>query len=107
MTWRTGRRVPITLYENDEVRGMLLDAGVAARVVATLNAGERYGFDDSWLVKDFNVLYRVALDVSESQIDPSRESPPFRNMRAQLERLKPAFTDTEEVRAYLRAKAGR
>jgi hypothetical protein len=104
MTWRTGRRVPITLYENDEVRGMLLDAGVAARVVATLNAGERYGFDDSWLVKDFNVLYRVADGaLGQAQCD-GYNTAHLRDLARQLERLKPAFTDTEEVRAYLRAK---
>lgn len=61
--------------------------------------------DASWLLKDFNVLYRVALDVSESDTRPTDECPPpLRNLRAQLERLRSAFTDTEEVRAYLRER---
>jgi hypothetical protein len=56
-----------------------------------------------WLVKDFNVLYRVALDVSESDTRPTGECPPpLRNLRAQLERLRPAFADTEEVRRACR-----
>lgn len=55
--------------------------------------------DVPWLVKDFNVLYRVALDVSMSDVRPDEEcTPPMRCLRAQLERLAPAFTDTEEVR---------
>lgn len=63
--------------------------------------------DASWLVKDFNVLYRRALDVSESDPRPTDEcTPPMRNLRAQLERLRPAFTGTEEVRQDLRERRG-
>lgn len=58
-----------------------------------------------WLYKDFNVLYRVALDVSESDVRPTAECPPpLRNLRAQLDRLAMAFQDTEEVRAAVRRK---
>lgn len=58
-----------------------------------------------WLYKDFNVLYRVALDVSESDVRPTAECPPpVRNLRAQLDRLAMAFQDTEEVRAAMRGK---
>jgi len=56
-----------------------------------------------WLYKDFNVLYRAALDVSESR--PTAECPPpLRNLRAQLDRLAMAFQDTEEVRAAMRGE---
>lgn len=54
--------------------------------------------DPGWLVKDFHVLYRAALDVSESVVDPERVSPPYRQLRAQLERLRPAFGVCEAVR---------
>lgn len=54
--------------------------------------------DPGWLVKDFHVLYRAALDVSESVIDPDRVSPPLRQLRAQLERLRPAFGVCESAR---------
>jgi len=58
-----------------------------------------------WLVKDFNVLYRAALDVSESDPRPTVEcTPPMRALRAQLERLRPAFMDTEEVREAVRQR---
>lgn len=58
-----------------------------------------------WLYKDFNVLYRVALDVSTSDVRPTAECPPpLRHLRAQLERLAPAFTDTEEIRAAMRGE---
>lgn len=67
--------------------------------------------DVPWLLKDFNVLYRVAqslLDalpvkhVGESQHAVRRRQ----DLAAQLERLKPAFTDTEEVRALMRERQG-
>lgn len=58
-----------------------------------------------WLYKDFNVLYRAALDVSESDVRMTSECPPpLRTLRAQLERLAMAFQDTEEVRAAMREK---
>lgn len=60
----------------------------------------RIDIDDvPWLVKDFHVLYRAALDVSESIVDPERETPPQRFLRAQLARLRPAFEQCEAVRA--------
>lgn len=51
-----------------------------------------------YLVKDFHVLYRSALDVAESVIDPDRVSPPLRFLRAQLERLRPLFNECEALR---------
>ncbi len=54
--------------------------------------------ESSWLVKDFWVLYRAALDVSESIVDPANETPPQRILRGQLERLRPAFEACEAER---------
>jgi hypothetical protein len=51
-----------------------------------------------WFIKDFHVLYRAALDVSESIVEPDRETPSQRHLRAQLARLRPAFGIVEEMR---------
>lgn len=61
--------------------------------------------EPSWLVKDFHILYRAALDVSESIADPSSETPPQRFLRAQLERLRPAFEQCEAERSDWRMVA--
>lgn len=94
-----------------ECRGALLEGanvmreGAAAARRNTLAQGAQ----PSWLVKDFNVLYRVALQL----FDATEESPDRKVERArhslgvQLERLKPAFTDTEEVRALMRERQAR
>lgn len=62
------------------------------------------GLDASWLVKDFSALYLAALDVSESIVEPERETPPQRQLRAQLARLREAFNHTEDVKRYLRER---
>jgi hypothetical protein len=54
--------------------------------------------EPSWLEKDFHALYSAALDVSESVVEPDRETPPQRNLRAQLRRLMPAFEECEVAR---------
>lgn len=59
--------------------------------------------DVHWLVKDFDVLYRAALDVSESIVEPARETPPQRFLRVQLCRLKPAFEIIQGMKAALRS----
>lgn len=59
-----------------------------------------------WLYKDFNVLYRCAkalADACNGRGD-ARPYPPLRALEAQLERLAPAFTDTEEIRAAMRGE---
>lgn len=56
--------------------------------------------DVPWLVKDFNVLYATALRVLDEP-----ESEHARTMLgAQLLRLKPAYTQTQLVRADTRRK---
>lgn len=57
--------------------------------------------DGGWLLKDFNVLYRIA----RVELDRLKEvGIVVPDLAAQLERLKPAFTETEEVREYLRER---
>lgn len=58
--------------------------------------------DVHWLVKDFDVLYRAAEDVSESIVDPDRETPPQRFLRVQLYRLRPVMRIIESMKAQLR-----
>jgi len=60
--------------------------------------------EPSWLVKDFNVLYRCAKRVADACRGRGDEGPyaPLQELEAQLERLAPAFTDTEEVRKAMR-----
>lgn len=41
MTWRTGRKLGRTLYENDRVVGMVDTAEIAERIVRAMNAPER------------------------------------------------------------------
>lgn len=56
--------------------------------------------DPGWLVKDFNVLYRCAkalADACNGRGD-ARPYPPLCALEAQLERLKPAYEQTERVR---------
>jgi hypothetical protein len=54
-----------------------------------------------WLYKDFNVLYRVARIELDQLKEVGIVAPA---LEAQLERLAPAFTDTEEVRKAMRGK---
>lgn len=88
------------LLEDDLRRQGLVDAQPA--LVDQLRKGPINIDDVPWLVKDFDVLYRAAEDVSESIIDPDRVSPPLRQLRAQLERLRPAFAHIQAVKAALR-----
>lgn len=55
--------------------------------------------DVQWLVKDFDVLYNAALDVSESVVESAKETPPQRVLRAQLARLRPAFDLVQRMKS--------
>lgn len=57
-----------------------------------------------WLYKDFNVLYRVAETAAYAMGGWNDREKALAALKAQLERLEPAFTDTEEIRAALRGK---
>lgn len=60
------------------------------------------GAQPSWLVKDFNVLYRVAVSYFDATDGRTRAAQKARrDLGIQLERLKSAFTDTEEVKRLM------
>lgn len=54
-----------------------------------------------WLVKDFSALFLAAYDVSASLVEPELAPPPLRNLRAQLDRLRPAFDACEWERGLI------
>jgi hypothetical protein len=64
------------------------------------------GCEPHWLTKDFNVLYAAAFAFSETCLGRGDGTPygPHLELQAQLERLAPAFQDTEEMRAILRKR---
>jgi len=66
------------------------------------------GNEPHWLTKDFNVLYAAAFAFSEACHGRGDGKPygPQRDLDAQLARLKPAFTETEEVKRRVRDKGG-
>ena len=93
----------------DHVRAQLVAAEAHAmrlpKLDVLLSTPSRTSIDIGhipWLVKDFDVLYRIAEDVAASVIYPDRASPPLRQLRAQLDRLKPAMEQIEAVKARLR-----
>lgn len=57
-----------------------------------------------WLYKDFNVLYRALLRLVQQVEGAGIDQMALPAAKAQLERLKPAFTDTEEVRKAMRGE---
>lgn len=62
---------------------------------------------ESWLIKDFNVLYARASALADAcNGRGDRPYAALRELEAQLERLETAFTDTEEVRRLMRQRRG-
>jgi len=84
---------------------LLQGASELRKVIARATGATR----PSWLVKDFHVLYasaRALVEACNGRGD-GRPYPPLRELEAQLERLRPAFDETEAMRAELaRGKAG-
>jgi hypothetical protein len=64
------------------------------------------GNDAHWLVKDFHVLYAVTLDLllAVGRGDETETAHALNFVAAQLDRLKPAFRETDEVRRILRER---
>ncbi len=64
---------------------------------------------DEWLIKDFNVLYRVTHDllIAVGSADEPTVARALNAVASQLDRLRPAFTLTEEVRAAARGSLPR
>lgn len=79
---------------------LMVDLGEGEKLAQLLRVkAMAAGQEPHWLAKDFNVLYRVAM---QSIYHPSPET--LKALGLQLERLKPAFTDTEEVRKWMRGE---
>lgn len=93
-----------------EARAALLDGAQALRqgAAAARQNTLANGAQPSWLVKDFNVLYRVALSYFDATDNGRTRAAQKarRELGIQLERLKSAFTDTEEVRTLMREQQG-
>lgn len=72
--------------------------GANARALFMAQGGEPH-----WLIQDFNVLYRCAAAFSDACEGKGDGKPygPHLGLKAQLERLKPAFTDTEAVSLHM------
>lgn len=86
----------------NEAAPALLEGAQIIRHISMAAGGEPH-----WMTKDFNVLYRVALaffDASEAAAHTAPSSRARQALGAQLERLKPAFTDTEQVRQVARER---
>jgi len=114
--WRVGRKLGRTLYRDEICVGMVDTEVIAQAIVERMNAAEvrepelpKLVFDRGiaieelpWLVKDFDILYRTALDVGLSIVEPDRATPPQRQLIAQLNRLRPAFDQIQATkRLYL------
>lgn len=81
---------------------MGLAMGQEQRIEALKRASE----EPHWLYKDFNVLYRVANCFVQAMhgVQDEAAQRALDGLVAQLSRLAPAFTDTEEIRAAMRGK---
>jgi hypothetical protein len=66
------------------------------------------GAEPHWLTKDFNVLYAVTRELllAVGRGDTGETARALNAVAAQLTRLKPAFTDTEEVKRLVRERRG-
>ncbi len=64
------------------------------------------GSDAHWLIKDFNVLYQATRDLllAVGTGDETKTAHALNYAASQLERLKPAFGETQEVKRRLREK---
>lgn len=101
-----------------EVVRVWIDRKLAGELTVGLGEGDQVakllkGFgkldvskEPHWLYKDFNVLYRCAKALADACMGrgDGRPYPPLQALEAQLDRLLPAFTDTEEIRAAMRGE---
>jgi hypothetical protein len=87
------------MFSNNEYHEMEAELKAEiARLKAELAQREPH-----WLVKDFNALYRAALAFSEACMGRGDGKPyAHHEALAQLERLRPAFQDTEVARRLAR-----
>jgi hypothetical protein len=87
-----------------EAAPALLDGAKELRKVAQ----RARSAEPHWLVKDFNVLYASARALADACNGRGHGKPygPLKTLEAQLERLKPAFEETEATRAELAGRGG-
>lgn len=103
-----GAHDEVSVWVDGKLSGLLrTDIGEGEKLASLLRVKAMLaGQEPHWLTKDFNVLYRCALAFSDACLGKGDGKPwgPHQALQAQLERLKPAFTDTEEVRAWMRGE---
>jgi hypothetical protein len=118
--WRVGRKLGRTLYRDEICVGMVDTEVIAQAIVDRMNAAEvrepelpKLVFDRGiaieelpWLVKDFDVLYRVAqraiAQLAKTTVYADGNAMPCRlavdDLGAQLERLAPAHEQIQATR---------
>lgn len=96
----------VCIYVDGEPVGTLCaDAGEGEKLASLLRVQTMAsGAEPHWLVKDFNVLYRCASAVVVPGNVHEFGVAAVEALKFQLDRLKPAFTDTEEVREWMRQR---
>ena len=102
-----GAHAKVSVWIDRKLSGTLtVDLEDGHRLAKLLQGTEKLDVskEPHWLYKDFNVLYRV-LKVLVRQIECAGfDQMALMAARAQLERLAPAFADTEEIRAAMRQR---
>lgn len=117
--WRLGNRVRRNIYDADDHDiGRMDTAELAAQVVGAVNDERSPGLldllriggmppqteDIPWLVKDFDALYRAAEGAAvQAQLD-GYDTAHVRDLLRQLERLKAAMRQIQDVKAELRTR---
>lgn len=104
-----GAHAKVSVWVDRKLSGTLtVDLEDGHRLAKLLRGTEKLDVskEPHWLYKDFNVLYRVAKKFCDvcSGLDGGKPYEPHQALKAQLERLAPAFTDTEEIRAAMRER---
>lgn len=87
-----GAHEHVRVWVRGQLAGTLIvGPGDGARMRAALG-------DPSWLVKDFHVLYRTALDAATARSDVAARV----HLNAQLDRLRSAFLECDAMRETAR-----
>ncbi len=101
-----GAHDEVSVWVDGKLSGLLrTDIGEGEKLASLLRVKAMLaGQEPHWLTKDFNVLYRAADGAAVQACLDGYLTAHMRGLLLQLERLKPAFTDTEEVRAWMRGE---
>jgi hypothetical protein len=105
MVLQVGGHETVSVFVDGKLTGVLMvDIGEGEKLASLLRVkAMATGAEPSWLVKDFNVLYRAALAFSEACAGrgDARPYPLHLDLQAQLKRLEPAFQETEAMREWM------